>query len=83
MKRIDLNVSQLCEEIDILHDEVQYWKSMYEEEKQRWNELWQERDNEAKKGLKNALLFALSVREGENGSLVIDSESRKDLIDNL
>jgi len=77
MTTADRTFYSLCEEIDDLKDEVAYWKEKYETEVQERNTEWKERNENAMKGVANALRFALSVSDDENGNLVIDKESRK------
>lgn len=79
MKAIDITVSNLCEEVDFLRAEVAYWKGMYEQEIRERNEETNQRLIEARKGVANALVFALSVRDDENGNLVIPAKERKQL----
>jgi len=81
-QRSEILLTQLCDEIDFLKEEVEYWKSKYEQEKQeRWDEFKKE-EKRLQKGVANALMFALSVREDENGNLVIPKEERKQLAEN-
>lgn len=75
----DGTVYSLCEEIDTLKDEVAYWKQKYENEVSERNAEWKERGDEAMKGVANALMFALSVSDDENGNLVISKENRQNL----
>ena len=72
MKTADIKFLELCDEID-------YWKErakQAEEDAKYWQEEYSKHLNEglvsAKKGVANALMFALSVRDDENGNLVID-----------
>ena len=81
MKTIERNIYQLCNQIDDLKEEVAYWQKMYEDEKQRNNQMLNENLAVAQRGVANALMFALSARDDENGNLVIDKESRKELAD--
>lgn len=78
----DRTVYSLCLEIDDLKEQVEFWKSKYETEIQERNIEWKERSEEAMRGVGNALLFALSVQDDENGNLVISKESRKELAQN-
>ncbi len=81
MKTIERNIYQLCNQIDDLKEEVDYWQTKYEEEKAMNNKMLTENLASAQKGVANALMFALSVKDDENGNLVIDKESRKELAD--
>lgn len=82
MKSFDKTVSQLCERIDNLEAEVEYWKSKYEDETRQRSIESTQRMKEAQKGVANALMFALSVRDDEQGNLVISKEDRKSLAEN-
>ena len=79
MKTIEINTYQLCNKIDDLKEEVAYWQTKYEEEKAMNNTMLNENLASAQKGVRNALMFALSVKDDTNGNLVIDKESRKEL----
>jgi hypothetical protein len=78
-RQIDLTVSQLCYKIDDLREEVEYWKTKYEEEVAENNKRLNESIEMSKRGLANALMFALSVTDDEKGNLVIPKEKRKKL----
>jgi hypothetical protein len=78
----DRTVLSLCYEIDDLKDQVEYWKTKYEAEIQENIQRTNESIENSKKGIANALMFALSVRDDENGNLVIDREDRKTLAEN-
>lgn len=73
----DRTVWSLCHEIDCLTAEVEYWKEMYESEAKRYNQLSKDTLASSKKGVADALMLALSVSEGDDGSLVISKDSRK------
>lgn len=83
MKTMDRTFYSLCEEIDDLKETVAYWKGMYETERDENNKQLNERLEQSKKGVANALMFALSVSDDENGNLVISKENRKSLAENL
>jgi molecular chaperone GrpE (heat shock protein) len=72
-------VSSLCREIDTWQDTAMYWKEKYEQLLKEQNEESQERLKTAQKGIANALLFALSVKDDADGNLVITKEDRKTL----
>jgi len=79
MKTADLKFLDLCDEIDYwrqraktLESDVNYWKNEYQE-------LLNGNLKSAQQGVANALLFCLSVKDGEDGSLVIDKKSREQL----
>lgn len=82
MKRIEINIYQLCDEIDDLKEEVAYWKKAYENERDINIATTNERFEESKKGIANALKFMLAVKDDENGNLVINSADRKELATN-
>lgn len=75
--REDLLVSQLCREIDHLQESVEYWRNKYEEEKKLYDNMLSQNLADAQKGLGQALMFALSVKDSENGDLVIPAENRE------
>ena len=75
----DRTVFSLCYEIDVLTEEVAFWKQRYENEVQERNVEWKERHEESMKGVANALRFALSVSDDADGNLVISKENRKEL----
>jgi FtsZ-binding cell division protein ZapB len=75
----DKTVYSLCLEIDELKEEVKYWREKYEEEKNANAKMLDENLQQAKQGVANALRFALSVQDDENGNLVISKENRQSL----
>lgn len=79
MKTIDLTVSQLCEEIDYWKEQAEYYKKRYEDEILQRSIESKERLLEAQKGVANALMFALNVKDDAYGNLVITKENRKTL----
>ena len=72
----------LCEEIDYLKEVVEHYKNLYETERATNNVRLNENLLSAKKDVANALRFALSVSDDENGNLVISKENRKGLVEN-
>ena len=82
MKTIDTKFYLLCEEIDNLKEEVEYYKNLYETERADNFKMLNDNIDNAKQGVANALLFALSVTDDENGNLVISKENRKCLKEN-
>lgn len=83
MRKSDATFIDLCDEIDELKDAVSYWKQMYENERDASIKQMNERFEETKKGVGQALMFALSVRDNEDGSLSISKEDRKQLAKNF
>lgn len=81
-RTVDYKFAELCDEVDRWKDEAEYWKSKYDEEIQRSIQQSNESMEVAKKGVANALMFALHVQDDENGNLVIPSDSRKKLAEN-
>ena len=79
MKTIDIKFLQLCNEIDQWKDEANYWKERYEEINKEYSQHLNQSLDSAQKGVANALMFALSVKDDENGNLIISKKSRKDL----
>ena len=82
IRSFDRTVHQLCNKIDILEEEVEYWKDKYEELLKEMNENSKQRLIESQKGVASALLFALSVRDDDNGNLFISSDDRRELANN-
>jgi len=82
MKTTEKTFYSLCEEIDDLKEAVEYYKNLYETEKASNNKMLNDNLDSAKKGVANALRFALSISDDENGNLVISKENRKDLAEN-
>jgi len=76
-RTIDYKFAELCDEIDVLEDRVEYWKSRYNELMAESIKQSNENIDTAKKGVANALMFALSVKDDESGNLVISKEDRK------
>lgn len=79
MKTIDKTVFDLCDEVDYWKEQAEYWKAKYEEERKKYDQMLNENLDRAKQGVANALKFALSVQEGEDGSLLIPKENRQQL----
>ncbi len=75
----DRAIFSLCSEIDELKNEVNFWREKYKEENKNYCELLNSNLETSKKGLANALLFAISCSDDENGNLVIKKEDRKTL----
>ncbi len=69
----------LCEEIDDLKGQRDYWRKMYEEERQLNIDTTNERLKESQKGIAQALALAFSVVDNPDGSLSISKENRKEL----
>ena len=82
MTTVDRTFYSLCDEIDDLKEAVEYWETMYETERAANNKMLNDNLENAKQGVANALRFALSVSDDENGNLVISKENRKDLAEN-
>lgn len=78
-RTVDYKFAQLCDEVDRWKYKAEYWKDKYDEEIQRSIQQTNESMEVAKKGVANALMFALHVQDDENGNLVIPSDSRKKL----
>jgi hypothetical protein len=79
MKTVDVKFLQLCNEIDRWKDEANYWKERYEELNKEYSQHLNQNLDSVQKGVANALMFALSVKDDENGNLIISKKSRKDL----
>jgi hypothetical protein len=83
IRTANIKFLDLCEEID-------YWKDRArkaEKDAEHWQTEYTKHVNEglasAQKGVANALMFALSVRDDEDGNLVIDKDKRQKLAENL
>jgi hypothetical protein len=81
MKTVDYKFHELCDEIDYWKSEAEYWKIQYEEMKKENIKRSNESLESAKKGVANALMFALSVEDQPDGSLKINKENRKNIAD--
>ena len=81
-RTVDYKFAELCDEVDKWKDEAEYWKAKYDEEIQASIKQYNESMEMAKKGVANALMFALSVKDDENGNMVIEKEDRKTLAEN-
>ena len=77
MKTADIEFSNLCDKIDFWKREAEYYKEKYEEEVRISVRSSNERLKEAQDGVATALMFALSVRDTEDGRLIISPENRK------
>ena len=75
----DRTVYFLCLEIDELKEEVKYWRAKYEEEKNANAKMLDDNLKQARQGVANALRFALSIQDDEDGNLVISKENRQSL----
>lgn len=82
-RTIDYQFGKLCDQVDQWKAEAEYWKAQYDEEIQRSIKESNESLIDAKKGVANALMFALSAKDDENGNLVIGKEDRNILAENL
>lgn len=80
--REDILVSDLCEEVDFLRSEINHYKNLYEKEIRLNAKFLNERLEESKRGVSNALMFCLSVQEQPDGSFTISKENRKELANN-
>ena len=82
MKTIDIKISELCDEIDYWKDLAKNYKEKYEKERDDHISRINKQLEDSQRGVANALMFAMSVRDDENGNMVIDKESRKKLAEN-
>jgi len=84
MKRtIDYKFSELCDEIDYWMNEAKHFESLYKKELQENNRVSNERMKEAQKGIANALMLVLSVKDDKEGNLIILKKDRKLLANNF
>lgn len=79
----DTTVSSLCYEINLLNDELDFYKNKCKELEEEVLLTLSERLKESKRGLGQAIMLALSVAESPDGSLSISKESRKVLAESL
>ena len=70
---------QLCEEVDYYKEKAEYFENLYKQERDKYSRQLNDSLEEAKKGVGQALMFALSVSDDANGNLVITKENRKQL----
>ena len=82
MKTSEKTIIDLCDRIDFLEQEVEYWKNKYKNEIKERAEEANISLQSAQKDMANALLFALSVRDDENGNLVLPADERSELAKN-
>ncbi len=82
MKTIDYKFCELCEEIDFWKSRAKHFEKLYEDELQASNSRTMEDLERTKKGVANALMFAISVKDNPDGSLSISKEDRKQLSEN-
>lgn len=82
MKTIDIVVHDLCEEVDYWKELAEKYEALYKEQLTREAEESNRRLKEAQKGVANALMFALSVSDNEDGSLSVSKEDRALLAEN-
>ena len=83
MKKIEESIYDLCNEVDYWRGEAKYWQEKYEKEVKDFNSHVNEQLEISKKGVANALMFALSVTEDGDGNLIIPSENRSSLADSF
>lgn len=79
MKAVERTIYELCQEIDMLREEAKYWKELFEAERKENMDNLNKRLKESKKGVAQALMFALSVKDDEHGNLILPKENRKEL----
>lgn len=83
MPRADRLISELCDEIDMLKEEVRYYKTLYNEERAQYNQHLNESIETSKQGIANMLMLCLSVEDKPDGSISISNENRKRLAKDL
>jgi molecular chaperone GrpE (heat shock protein) len=82
MKTIDLKLAELCDEIDFWKAEAKHYKERFENLRNEMIKDSRERLEESQKGIANALMFALSVKDDGDGNLVVSKDDRKKLAKN-
>ncbi len=80
MKHFDVLVSQLCEEIDNLKEDVAYWKSQLEEERRLSKYEADARNKQIMKNVSSVLKLALVLEKDSEGNLVIPKKKRTEFI---
>ena len=70
MSRFDRTVSELCLEIDILTEEVEYWKAKYEVEKKLSLEKLDKDFDNTKEQLGYIFKLVLNSSEDQDGNLI-------------
>lgn len=83
MKRIEILIHDLTDEIDDWKAEAQHWKQKYIEEMDNNTRMVNERLADSERGVANMLMFALAVTDNPDGSLNISKENRKQLSESL
>ena len=83
MKTSDRTIFSLCEEIDELKETVNYYKDLYEKEKEINVKTLNDNLLSSKKDLAKTLLLAFSFSDDKDGNLVIPKKNRKLLQNNL
>lgn len=76
-------IIELCEEIDMWKEEAERYKKLYKDELNEHLAYVKERNIETMKGVSNMLSLALNIKEDGNGGLVIDSDSRANIVNHL
>ena len=80
-KTIDIKFSELCDEIDYWKEQAQHYKKMYEQELQDNIEQTNKSFKQTQKSIGQALMFAMSIKDNEDGSLSISKEDREVLVE--
>jgi hypothetical protein len=83
MKTADIKFLDLCEEIDYWRERAEKAEADAEHWKEEYSKQLDSSLKSAQKGVANALMLALSVRDDENGNLVIDKKDRERLAESF
>jgi len=79
----DLTFMDLCRQVDYWKEQAEYFEQKYKDEVRENNKQMNERLEESRMQLGNALMFAFSVEDKEDGSLSISADKRKILSERL
>jgi len=77
MKTIDLKFTELCDEIDYWKDQALKYKQDAEYWQGEYSSHLHESFKSTQRGIGQALMLALSVKDNPDGSLSINKEDRK------
>lgn len=76
MPRYDILVSDLCEEIDELREQRDYYKKMYEEERNKFSAHIDQSLKNSWEGMGNWMNFLLNTKQTDEGLLIIQKQDQ-------
>lgn len=79
----DRTIKSLCNEIDDLKCEVEYWKNLYQEQLKENQQMFNEKSEEIHKNLSNTIQLAFKLKEDGDGNLYINKDDRKVIAEKL